>query len=466
MTGAALSRWTMASFAAALAFLVGALALMVAGYGFPSADIRAPQTLIVVHMVTIGWLSLLICGALFQFVPVLVAKPLLHERLVLPSLVAIVAGLVCLLCGFFHLAAGDGAVLLFGSFMPAPFLLGLAGLLLPAGFLIAIFVLGATLWNARPLPLPARFVAVGLACMAATAGFGGLFALALAGQVSMPVLLDLHAVAVPVHATAGFGGWLTFTAVGVSYRLLPMFMLAPDHERATGRVVLCSGGAALFLAVVAAPAEALVSGTSVAFLLAGVLALAALAAYAADLSFFYRMRKRRVIELNSKAALGAFVGLYLSALLLLALWATGTLERHAGALVYLIAFGWLSGLGLSQLYKIVPFLTWLECYGPVMGRKPTPRVQDLVVEKRDGAWFGLYFLSVLAGTAALLAGMPFLFRLASIAMLAATLAIGVELVLVRRLVNVKAALRLPEGVARPRLFLPQRDRNQSMGAAR
>ena len=461
MIGSALSRWTMASFAAALAFLVGALVLMVAGYGFPAADIRAPQTLVVVHMVTIGWLSLLLCGALFQFVPVLVAKPLLHERLVLPSLVALVAGLVSLLCGFFHLAAGDAV---------AAVLLGLAGVVLPAGFLLALFVLGATLWNARPLPLPARFVAVGLACIAATAGFGGLFALALAGHVTSPALLDLRAVSVPVHATAGFGGWLTFTAVGVSYRLLPMFMLAPDHERATGRVVLHAGSAALFLAVVAAPAEALVSGTSVAFLLAGMLALVALAAYAADLSFFYRMRKRRVVELNSKAALGAFAGLYLSTLLLLALWATGTLERHAGALVYLVAFGWLSGLGLSQLYKIVPFLTWLECYGPVMGRKPTPRVQDLVVERRDTAWFALYFASVLAGTAALLAGMPPMFRLASALTLAATLAIAVEMVLVRRLVNVKTALRLPEGAARPRLFLPQRHHNPGhqdpgMGAA-
>lgn len=457
MMGAALSRWTMASFAAALAFLVGALVLMVAGYGFPAADIRAPQTLVVVHMVTIGWLSLLLVGALFQFVPVLVAKPLLHEGLVLPSLLALIGGLACLLCGFLHLAAGDGAA------VP---LLALAALLLPAGFALALFVLGATLWSARPLPLPARFVAVGLASLAAVAAFGALFSLALAGFVSAPVLLDLHAAGVPVHAAAGFGGWLTFTAIGVSYRLLPMFMLAPDHERATGRVVLYAGGGALFAAALAAPAEALLSGTQFAFLAAGILALIALAAYAADLSFFYRMRKRRVVELNSKAALGAFGGLYLSALLLLVLWATGGIAAHAGALVYLIAFGWLTGLGLSQLYKIVPFLTWLECYGPVMGRKPTPRVQDLVVERRDGAWFALYFLSVLVGTAALLADMPVLFRLASVATLMATLAIGAELVLVRRLVNVNTAMRLPEGATRPRLFLPRRSRTPSMGAAR
>ena len=457
MMGAALSRWTMASFAAALVFLLAAQALMVAGYGFPAADIRAPQTLVVVHMVTIGWLSLLLCGALFQFVPVLVAKPLLHEKLVLPSLLLLLGGLICLLCGFLHLS---------GWAEIAVTLLAVAGVLLPAGFALVLFVLGTTLWNARPLPLPARFVAAGLVCVAATAGFGSLFSLALAGQVAQPALLDLHAMGVPVHATAGFAGWLTLTAIGVSYRLLPMFMLSPDDERVTGRIVLYAGGAALAFVILAAPAEALLAGTNIAFHLAGVLALVALAAYAADLARFYRLRKRRVIELNSKSALGAFAGLYLSALLLLALWATGMLAEHAGALAYLVGFGWLTGLGLSQLYKIVPFLTWLECYGPVMGRQKTPRVQDLVVERRDSAWFVLYFLGVAVGAGALLADATGLFRLASAATLLASTAIAIELVLVRRLVNVEAGLRLPEGAARPRLFLPQRPQDATIGAAR
>ena len=457
MIGTALSRWTMAFFAVALVCLLGAQALMVAGYGFPAAPVTAPETLVLVHMATIGWLSLLICGALFQFVPVLVAKPLLGERLVLPALLCLVAGLVCLLAGFLELS---GAI---HTGLPH---LAAGGVLLPAGFALAVIALGATLWNARPLPLPARFVAVGLAGIVATAAFGVLFSLSLSGLVASPALLGLHGAAVPLHAAAGFGGWLTFTAIGVSYRLLPMFMLAPDGERLTGRLVLWSGGVALALVVLVAPFDLMSAGAGLSLVAAGLAGLFALALYGVDLFHFYRNRKRRQIELNSKSALGAFASLYLSALLLVVLWVSGTVAQHAAALVYLFAFGWLSGLGLSQLYKIVPFLTWLECYGPVMGRKPTPRVQDLVVERRDGAWFVLYFAGVIAGTAALLAGLPDLFRLASAATLAASVAIVVELVLARRLVNVAAAMRLPEGTSRPRLFLPPRIVKPGMGATR
>jgi hypothetical protein len=103
MIGGTLSRWTMSYFAAAIVWLVGAEALMAAGFGFPSGDLASPDTLILVHMVCLGWLSMAMCGALLQFVPVLVSRPLFAENLVLPAFGLLTAGLIALLAGFLAL---------------------------------------------------------------------------------------------------------------------------------------------------------------------------------------------------------------------------------------------------------------------------------------------------------------------------------------------------------------------------
>ena len=445
MIGSPLSRWTMAFFAISLVSLVGAEGLIVLGYSFPGAAIEAPETLVVVHLVAIGWLSMLMCGALFQFVPVLVAKPLRRPSLVLPVLVCLIVGLGFLLAGFLQIG---------GSIESNLPLLVLGGCLLPLGFALTIWILAETLWQARPLPLPARFVAVGLVCLLAVALLGSLFAHFLSGLISVDALVAQRDHLVPMHAAAGIGGWLTFSAIGVSYRLLPMFMLAPDHERTTSRWVWRTGCAALVALGLGAPIELALGGSvSRSFAVAGLYGLVALFLYGCDLVFFYRNRKRRAVELNIKAAGGAFAALFASALLCTVLAASGLLARHAGALVYLVFFGWLGGLTLSQLYKIVPFLTWLECYGPVMGRKPTPRVQDLIAERRDNPWFLLYFAGVVSATGALLAEESTLFQGAAAIVWLATLVIVIELYLARRLANVAIAMRLPEGTSLPRLFV-------------
>jgi hypothetical protein len=242
--------------------------------------------------------------------------------------------------------------------------------------------------------------------------------------------------------------------MGVSYRLLAMFMLAPELEGRTTRAVLYLGAAALAIAVLGGLAAICVGmGSAPALLAAAAPGLGAFVLYGRDVLHLYRNRKRRVLELNSRMAALALASLALAVLAAAGTLALGSLPRHAGAIVFLMAFGWLSGLGLAQLYKIVPFLTWLETYGPVLGRKPTPRVQDLVVETRAASWFHLYFLAVWTAGAALAWGHAGVFRGAALAMFAATAGLVVEFVRARRLCDVKAADRLPEGARRPRLFL-------------
>jgi hypothetical protein len=434
----------MSYFAAALIALVAAELLMMIGYGYPSVPVESAQTLVLVHLVAVGWLSLLMCGALLQFVPVLVARPLYSDSLPLPTLACLMAGLAALLIGFLQM---DGVIPSLFAFFPA------AAALLAIGFGLVLWNLGRTLWAARPLSLPARFAVVGLCSIAATVTLGIIFTLVLGGVTDNPHLVDVVVGGVPLHAIAGLGGWLTFTAMGVSYRLLAMFMLAPELDGPRTRAVFYSGTAALAVLVVGGlTAICFAASLTLVWLIAGVLGLCALVLYGADILRLYHARKRRVIELNSRMAAFAMANLAASVVLIVVLLGLGRLTEHVAAVVFLVAFGWLSGLGLAKLYKIAAFLTWLECYGPVLGKTATPRVQDLAVESRAIRWFLLYFLAVWAATVALFVEVPAAFQVCAGLMLIASLGIIHQLVRIRRLVDVKVTMRLPAGARVPQLL--------------
>lgn len=84
---------------------------------------------------------------------------------------------------------------------------------------------------------------------------------------------------VPLHAIAGLGGWLTLTAMGVSYRLLSMFMLAPDVDDRQSR----AGALAIAVTVAGgALAIGLASGLNAVLSMAAVLGLASAILYGRD----------------------------------------------------------------------------------------------------------------------------------------------------------------------------------------
>lgn len=419
MIRSGVSRWTMAHFALAIGALLAAEALFVLGYSDPLAEVRAPATLIGVHLLTIGWLSLLMLGALYQFVPVITNTRLYSQRLPLHSLVAIVAGLAAMVAGFLALGGARAFTI---AWLP------IGGSLVLAGFVLGAIDLWATLWRVRPLPVAARFVAVGLAFLVLTGLIGLGFALAFALPRPPQFLLALAAGGPGLHLAAGLGGWFTLTVMGVSYRLLSMFMLAPDepHRTTHAALILTVTGLVLLIAAGLGGAWAELSprqGESIGAALAGL----GVACYLVDIVRFYRTRSRRRLELNSvtAAAALALLALALAAGALAAAW--GELVRFAAAIAYLFVVGGLTGLGLSQLYKVVPFLTWLELFGPRLGKGPVPRVQDLVVERRAIPWFALYFATALVAAASIALDQALAWRVAVGLQSLATVLIVIEL---------------------------------------
>nr|CAD6430817.1 transmembrane protein [Rhizobium sp. Q54] len=445
MQGASISRWTMSYFAAALVFLLAGQALLAVGFGYPVKPVEAPETLVIVHLLAVGWLGLLFCGALLQFVPVLVSKPLHAPHLALHALVLLIGGLVLLCCGFIHLAGYvEGGLVL----------LPIGGLLLATGFTLIAVMVGGTVLQARPVALSARFVGLGLMSLLATAGLGLAFALELSGLTDTGWLHALFPGGLSLHAYFGLIGWMSASAFGVSYRLMTMFLLSPEAERTTSRTAL-----ALLAAGIAAAAAILLSlalgrETSVAVHLPLGLAAAAALLFGYDVLTIYRTRKRKSLELNTIMSAGAVAALMLSVLLYLTLVLTGRLQDDIGALVYLVGFGWLSLLGLGQLYKIVAFMTWLEYYGPVLGRRPVPRVQDLVNEQRASGWFYLYAAMVAVAVAFLLAGIAFPVQVAALGQAVAAAGLMVELARTRHLSYVSTEPADSKVRRHPPLFLP------------
>lgn len=447
MAGASLSRWTMSYFAAALFFLLVGNGLFVVGFGYPAMPIEAPETLILVHILAIGWLGLLFSGALLQFVPVLVAKPLYAPGLAPVALILLITGLLCLVFGFMYIADYlEGGV----AFLP------FGGLLLAAGFGLVISMIGGTLLTGRPLGVPARFVATGIVALVATLFLGVCFTLTLSGFTSAPFLDQLLVSGVSLHVFLGLVGWMSVSTFGVSYQLLTMFLLV--HEKGRWRTHAISGlmTTSVLMAVIAIPAVA--SGWNPAMPVYAAISIfvSASCLFIYEVVTIYRQRKRPSLELNMKMNAVATGALFLSVCLFFLLAMNGSLASHVGPLTYMVALNWLSVLGLGHLYKIVAFMTWLESYGPILGRKPVPRVQDLVNEKRASIWFFLYAGCTAVSIFALLLEMSSAFRAVSLVQMVCLTVVIVELARTRRLsyVSMSPSSDGKGAHAAPPLFLP------------
>ena len=413
-----LSRWSLPMFACALVNFLAAQGLILAGITWPGQPLFAPGTLAAVHLLVIGWLLLLMLGALFQFVPVITSRPLVSQTLAFVTLIALEVGLAGMVGGFFGIAGGSPAL---AAALPG------GGAAVVVAVLIACCNTGVPLLSVRPVSLPGRMVLTGLAFLVLTVTLGLSFALALAVPALSRYLAPLLD-GVGEHALAGLGGWFTLTAMGVSYKLLPMFMLAPEDRGIAGESVHILAAAGFTLAVGAGLARGWSAGELVRIAQStGYVAIAlAVTVYLWDIVRIYRTRKRAALEAHNRAAMAAFGLLGLGVALAIGFLAAGRLAAGAPVIVFLIVFGWLGGLGLTQLYKIVPFLTWLGRYGNSLGRGAVPRVQDLVQERRSYPWFALYFLGVLLGAAAGVSGSAAGFRTCMALVTLATIGLVIE----------------------------------------
>jgi hypothetical protein len=351
-----------------------------------------PVTLAVTHLVTLGWLTMVMLGAIYQIMPVLVGVPLPAPGLAPWVHAALTAGVPALAFGL----ATDAAAALVAAMA-----------LLGGAFAV---VLGQLAWALRKAPAGNTTVA-SLRLGAAALGAGVALGLLFAGQHAWGWLALDRLGLLATHAYLGLGGWIGGLISGVAYAVLPMFYLTAPFPESRARCVRALLAAALVLAPLAHLLTTAPGWRLVPLLAAG----GALGLFAWTVARQLRARRRKVAD----ATLRFWQTGLAASCLALALLVPGLLWPHPRWLLgfgVLLLVGGAGAIDHGMRYKIVAFLVWFHRFSPHAGRLRVPLMKDIVPQRHARAQWLAFLIAVVLLAAAALHPADLLVRLAGLAL--------------------------------------------------
>jgi hypothetical protein len=339
-------------FAAAVLYLVaGAVGLVWIAPELAIGAYPSPHVAGITHLFTLGWLTTTIFGALHQLLPVALGAPLRSTRVAHAS--------------FWTFAPGAG-LFAAGVETSAPMLHHAGIALVAVGILLAVGNFALTLPRAPSRDATWWSVATALAFLASTLVLG----VVLLHNLHTGFLAEARLRVLATHLHVALVGWALMMMVGVSHRLLPMFLLSHGGDtRWTKRALLLLGPGVVALSVGLARRIDVATWAGAAMLEAGV------ACFVWQALAFYRTRVRRRIDVGMRFAGTALGFLTMSAILGAMVLVRGPL--HPRLATANVAVGLLGGIILYVVgffYKIVPLLAWTVRYRDRMGSGSAPTV--------------------------------------------------------------------------------------------
>ncbi|MGH7669999.1 MAG: hypothetical protein ACRENQ_10965 [Gemmatimonadaceae bacterium] len=357
--------------AASLYLLAGAAGLVWIAPALAHGLYLQPHVAGVTHLFTLGWLTLTIFGALAQLLPMALGAPIRSVRLAHVAFWLLAPGIGLFACGVATLA------------MP----LMVPGVLLVAsGILLAVGNVAATLPRGRTHDVTWAGIALGITFLTSTLAFG----LVLTHNLHTGFVAAARMRILTAHLHLALVGWVLIVVVGVSRRLLPMFMVAHSaNARWSPRALTLLALGVPALAVGLVTRSTIVSWTGAVLVDAGVVA------FLWQTVMFYRARTRPLDD-GMRFVRASLPFLTACGILGPTLLALGPAHARL-ATVYLITglLGFLVPFVTGLLYEIVPTLAWTTRYGGRLNRGRVPAVADLY-SARVARWqLAMYMAGVL-----------------------------------------------------------------------
>ncbi|WP_435628496.1 hypothetical protein [Candidatus Ferrigenium straubiae] len=352
-------------FAVAPAFLALAALLLAMADGNPIAELRSPAQIAATHHITLGFMAMVMMGAVQQLLPVVIGSPMPASRWVAwLTFLPLIAGVLFLSAGFM---------------LGKPVLLDLSWPLLGLAFLVFIAASLTSVARATAKNATKTALLLAILSLAGAVVLGMLLARGYANGLALP-----YAKLSAAHISLALGGWVLLLAIGVSYQVVPMFQLTPNYPK--------------WMTVWLAPAIFATLLLNLALLLPE--STPRWAGFAAETIFWVLACSFAVVTLRLQSqrrrhipdAPLSFFRMGMASLMAAALFSLAALAFPSAAeqLRTLSALAFLLGFALSliqgMLYKIVPFLVWFHLFRGGL-KTGVPNMKAIIPE--SGMWHHL-----------------------------------------------------------------------------
>ncbi|MDH5602179.1 MAG: hypothetical protein OEY78_12855 [Gammaproteobacteria bacterium] len=322
-----------------------------------------PALLAATHFLTLGFLAMIMMGALQQLTPVLmgaqIAQPVLFSAV---THVLLVSGTLSLTAGW----------LLF-----LPLLFTLAGILLGLSITVFVLVLLFSLRKARSGFATVYSTRVALLAFAITMILGIYLVLGYTGAEFTRIEGMTN-----LHMTWGLVGWVSLLIMGVAYQVIPMFQITADYPKlimrwlVTVMFIILLGFS--FFNVSYQDTE---SGKNIITLLL----VTGLLVFLIKTLQLLLLRRRKVADVTQYFWLLSMISLFAAILA----WVLSLFELHQRLeffMVVLMIIGFAMTAVSGMLYKIFPFLIWLHLNTAAQGKDRTkiriPNMKQVIPDNK------------------------------------------------------------------------------------
>jgi len=383
----------------AIFFLATCVLLLFSSNAF-SGHYFHPKLLALTHMAALGWATMIIFGALYQLLPVILEAPLYSEKLAKVTLVFFSAGVICLVYSFWNFYVG--------------LTIQVASLLILLSFFLFAINIIVTACKALKWNNETDFIITSCIWLLLT----GILGTMMAFNFSYPFLEKSHLLFLKIHAHTGIAGWFMLLIMGVGSKLIPMFLLS--HNLNTKKLNYTYY--LLNLGLIGFTIDLFLRDEKALLPLYALLIISGLLFFISFIFEAYKKRARKLLDIGLKHSFAAFVFILLPILIGIIISFNPSLRSDFLQQVYLVYgttvfLGFISSLILGQTFKTLPFIVWLSVYSHSPGKQKNILPKNLYNDKILNTQYVVYILSILTLIAGILLAQPVVIKAGAVLLL-------------------------------------------------